>query len=609
MDADAIAHFCVWAPDAKRVEIVLEDRTQPLDMQRASNGYFVLDTRDATAGDLYRYRIDGKGPWPDPCSRYQPEGPHGPSLLVEPHRYQWRDRDWKGIALQGQVIYELHIGTFTEAGTFDAAIERLAWLKDIGITLIEVLPVAEFPGRWGWGYDGVHLFAPFHHYGDHEAFKRFVDAAHALGLAVILDVVYNHLGPDGNYLRCFSDRYFSTRHRTEWGEAFNFDGECCEGARDLIVDNACYWVREFHLDGFRLDATQAIFDDGKRHVIAEMVANARREAAERSIVFIAEDEPQRSQHLLPVERGGWGIDAMWNDDFHHSATVALTGSRDAYFHDYAGRAQEFLSAVRRGFLYQGQHYHWQNQPRGRAARGLPGSSCVHFLQNHDQVGNAYASLRMHAMSHPGRYRALTAVFLLGPQTPMLFMGQEFHSSAPFYYFIDHNAELAKLVGQGRRDFLSQFRIYEGDAAKAQIVDPADERTFRRCKLDWSEIEINRHIVDLHRDLLRLRREDPVIAAQDSSRLDGATLSEYAFVLRWFDEEHGDRLLVVNLQADLVLNPAPEPLLAPPLGQRWQMEWSSEEPKYGGCGSYRPVDDQQRWRLPGNSAVLLREVAP
>ena len=576
-------------------------------MKRASSGYFVLDTQDAKPGDLYRYRIDDKGPWPDPCSRYQPDGPHGPSQLVAPHSYEWKDANWQGIKLHGQVIYELHIGTFTQEGTFDAAIERLAWLKGIGITLIEVLPIAEFPGRWGWGYDGVQLYAPFHHYGDHDGFKRFVDAAHAMGLGVMLDVVYNHLGPDGNYLRCFSDHYFSSRHKTEWGEAWNFDAEYCQGARDLIVDNARYWVREFHVDGFRLDATQAIYDDSERHVVAEMVERARKEAGTRSIVIIAEDEPQRSEHLSKSGQDGWDLDGMWNDDFHHATAVALTGSRDAYFHDYTGRAQELLSSVRRGFLYQGQHYHWQKKPRGSPLRRQPAQACVHFLQNHDQVGNSYSSLRVHLFANPGRYRALTALFLLGPQTPLLFMGQEFHSSQPFHYFIDHNPELSGLVWKGRREYLNQFRIYETDTAQAKILDPADENTFKSSKLDWDEAERFPHIVELHRDLLHLRREDLVIAAQDWTRLDGATLSEHAFLLRWFDDEHGDRLLLVNLEQDLVLDPAPEPLLAPGYSQHWQIAWSSEEPKYGGSGTYRPVDDVQRWRLAGNSALLLRSV--
>jgi maltooligosyltrehalose trehalohydrolase len=606
VDGEQVAHFCVWAPQAEQVDILFEGAgKKTLAMKRAASGYFTLNTQDAAAGDLYRYCIDGEGPWPDPCSRYQPDGPHGASQLVAPDRYEWRDAQWRGIKLHGQVVYELHIGTFTEKGTFDAAIERLAWLKDIGITLLEVLPIAEFPGRWGWGYDGVQLYAPFHHYGDHNAFKRFVDAAHAIGLGVILDVVYNHLGPDGNYLRCFSEHYFSSRHKTEWGEAWNFDAEHCQGARDLIVNNACYWVREFHVDGFRLDATQAIYDDSRRHIVAELVERARKEAGARSIVFIAEDEPQRSAHLAASSKGGWDLDAMWNDDFHHSAAVALTGSRDGYFHDYTGRAQELLSAVRRGFLYQGQHYFWQKKPRGSPLRGAPAQACVHFLQNHDQVGNSYVGTRVHLFAHPGRYRALTALFLLGPQTPLLFMGQEFHSSRPFHYFIDHNRELSQLVWKGRREYLGQFRIYETDAAQAEILNPADEATFRSSKLDWSEVDRFARIVGLHRDLLRLRRDDPVIAAQDATRLDGATLSEHAFVLRWFDDDEGDRLLVVNLQQDLVLDPAPEPLLAPLLDECWEIIWSSEEPKYGGSGTYRPVDDEQRWRIPGNSAMLMR----
>lgn len=604
IDDAGSARFRVWSAEASSVELLIEGESSPRAMQRDADGYFALTTRDVSVGALYRYRVDGRGPWPDPCSRFQPEGPHGPSQLVRPSDYRWRDHDWRGIELHGQVIYELHVGTFTAAGTFDAALERLRWLKEIGITVIELLPVAEFPGRWGWGYDGVQLYAPFHGYGDHEALKRFVDSAHENGLGVILDVVYNHLGPDGNYLRCFSDHYFSKRHKTEWGEAWNLCDDHARGARDLIVHNACYWLREFHVDGFRLDATQAISDDSSCHVVAETVERARAAAAPRKIIFVAEDEPQRGPKLLAPNEGGWGIDAMWNDDFHHAATVALTGSRDGYFHDYTGRAQEFVSALRHGFLYQGQHYHWQKKPRGGALRPSRSAAFVHFLQNHDQVGNAYASQRVHVQAHAGRHRALVALTLLGPQTPLLFMGEEFGSSRPFHYFVDHNPELSKLVHQGRREFLSQFRIYENEAARAQIADPAAESTFLDSKLDWNEAARNESTARLYKDLLRMRREDPVLRRQDGGQLDGATLSEHAFVLRWFDDEHDDRLLLVNLGQDLVLDPAPEPLLGPVPGRQWRMIWSSEEPQYGGNGAYTPVDERQRWRVPGNSATLM-----
>ena len=599
--------FRVWAPQARAVAAVFEDSSEPpLALSRESSGYFSGTTSARVS--LYKYRVDDTGPWPDPCSRFQPQGVHGPSLVVDPSAFKWSDAQWRGVQLHGQVIYELHIGTFTPAGTFDAAIEKLPYLCELGITMIEVMPVAECPGRWNWGYDGVQLFAPYHMYGDHEALKRFVDRAHALGLAVILDVVYNHLGPDGNYLRCFSPHYFSTRHKTEWGEALNLDGELAQGMRDLILGNARYWLSEFHLDGLRLDATQSIFDDSSPHILEELVRAARDAAQPRSIVVISENEPQHAEQLLPPEQGGFGLDAMWNDDFHHAARVALTGTRDGYFGDFTGRAQEFLSCVRRGFLYQGQWYPWQKKTRGSAVPGLPAESAIVFLQNHDQVGNTFLGDRVHANAAPGRYRALMALTLLGPQTPMLFMGQEFAASARFMFFADHHEELAALVHNGRREFLSQFRAYADEETQQRVPAPHAESTFLGSKLDWSEVEQHADALAFHRDLLQLRACDPVISQQDVSKIDGATLSEQAFVLRWFDAEHGDRLLVVNLDQELPLAPPSEPLLAPPRGATWQLLWSSEEPRYGGHGVTTMVADSGRgeWRLPAQGAVLLVE---
>lgn len=599
--------FRVWAPQASAVEVVFDDAPErPLALKREPDGYFSGTTSEQIS--LYKYRVDGTGPWPDPCSRFQPQGVHGPSLIVDPTAFKWSDAQWRGARLAGQVLYEMHIGTFTPAGTFDAAIAKLPYLRELGITMLEVMPVAQCPGRWNWGYDGVQLFAPNHVYGDHEALKRFVDRAHALGLAVILDVVYNHLGPDGNYLKCFSPHYFSTRHKTEWGEALNLDGELSQGTRDFILGNAHYWLSEFHLDGLRLDATQSIFDDSKPHILEQLARTAREAAQPRSIVVISENEPQHAQQLLPTERGGFGLDAMWNDDFHHAAKVALTGTRDGYFGDYTGRAQEFLSCVRRGFLYQGQWYPWQKQPRGQVAAGLPACSSIVFLQNHDQVGNTFHGDRVHGNAAPGRYRALMALTLLGPQTPMLFMGQEFAASAPFMFFADHNAELAALVHKGRREFLSQFRAYADEATLQLVPAPHDESTFMSSKLDWRETEHHAEVLAFHRDLIQLRACDPVISQQDGTKLDGATLSEQAFVLRWFDAEHGDRLLIVNLDRELPLTPPSEPLLAPSVASNWQLLWSSEDPRYGGHGVTPPVadDGHGEWRLPAQSAVLLVE---
>lgn len=599
------AFFRVWAPQAQKVEVVFESAgAKPLQLEREAGGYFSAAAR--TSESLYKYRVDGDGPWPDPCSRFQPQGVHGPSLLVDTDAFQWNDAAWRGARIERQVIYELHIGAFTAEGTFDAASEKLAYLRDLGVTMLEIMPVAECPGRWNWGYDGVQLYAPYHVYGDHEAFKRFVDRAHAHGLAVILDVVYNHLGPDGNYLKCYSPHYFSQRYQTEWGQALNFDGEHCEGVRNFVIDNARYWLREFHLDGFRLDATQSIFDASTPHILAELTQAARAQARPRDIVLIAENEPQHAEHLQPPERGGFGLDAMWNDDFHHAAKVALSGSRDGYFNDYTGRAQEFISCVRRGFLYQGQWYQWQKQPRGTPLRGLPPSSCVIFLQNHDQVGNTFLGDRIHVTTAPARYRALMALTLLAPQTPMLFMGQEFAASTRFMFFADHKPDLSTLVHRGRREFVKQFRAYADAAVQALIADPGAEATFAHSKLDWSEAGDHAHALLFHRELLHLRAQDPVISRQDVSIIDGATLSEHAFVLRWFDDEHGDRLLVLNLDRELSLTPASEPLLAPPSQGGWTLTWSSEDPRYGGHGVASPIsaDGRGEWRVAGQSATLL-----
>lgn len=604
-----LTHFRVWAPEGNSVEVVFEHALPPLALERDAGGYFVGATPDARPGTLYKYRVDSRGPWPDPCSRYQPQGVHGPSMVVDPTRFEWTDAAWRGAELAGQVIYELHIGTFTPAGTFDAAIERLEHLRDLGITLIEVMPVAECAGRWNWGYDGVQLFAPYHVYGDHDAFKRFVNRAHALGLGVILDVVYNHLGPDGNHIPFFSRHFFSKRYQTEWGEALNFDDEHANGAREFVLANACYWVREFHLDGLRLDATQSIFDASEPHILAELVARTRATAVPRSILITAENEPQCSEHLLPPERGGFGIDAMWNDDFHHTANVALRGSRDGYMRDYVGRAQEFISCAKYGFLYQGQRYDWQDKPRGSPWREAPARNCIVFLDNHDQAANRFVGQRIATRSSPPQYRALATLMLLGPQVPLLFMGQEFEASTPFAFFADHNEALRELVHKGRRESVGQFRAYADEAVQAMVPDPAAEATFLASKLDWNEASDHAAALTFHRDLIRLRRTDPVLSSTDGYRLDGATLTERAFVLRWYAIGERDRLLVVNLEHEARFDSIAEPMIAPPRGRRWQMLFSSEAVQYGGHGVIEPVEHggRGRWHLAAHVAVLMEAV--
>jgi len=596
--------FRVWAPKHRRVSVVIEGETEAIfHLSPEKGGYFSGVIPGIGAGARYRYELENGKRYPDPCSRFQPLGPHGASMVVDPDAYHWEDTQWRGARLSGQVLYELHVGTFTPEGTFDAAARQIEELRRIGITLIELMPVAEFPGRWNWGYDGVALYAPAHMYGDPESLKRFIDTAHRQGVAVILDVVYNHLGPDGCYLREYSDDYFTDRYLNEWGDAINFDGPGASEVRDFFIRNACYWISEFHFDGLRLDATQQIFDASPTHILAELSRRTREVAGPRQIVLIAENEPQQVIALAPVEKGGYGLDALWNDDFHHSARVALTGRREGYFTDYCGQAQELISAVKRGFLYQGQYYLWQNKPRGSRVTTEPAAAFIHYIQNHDQVANHLRGERLSALASPAGVRAITALLLLAPETPLLFMGQEFGASSPFLFFADHNEMLAPLVQEGRKKFLSQFPSYATPEAQRAVPDPRAEETFRRSKLDLSEREKHAAIYLLHQDLLKLRREDPILALQSRETIDGAVLGPQAFALRFFGKEGDDRLLIVNLGPDLDARPAPEPLLAPATGEGWQMIWSSDDPRYGGPGAVRPYRPDG-WRLPGGSAVFL-----
>jgi maltooligosyltrehalose trehalohydrolase len=605
-------HIRVWAPRRKKVSVVIEATTvrgpaagpEVIDLSEEAGGYFSGVAQTAGDGALYRFKLDDdEALYPDPASRFQPEGPHGPSQAIDPGKFNWGDADWRGVRLEGQVIYEMHVGTFTKEGTWEAAARQLAELADAGITVIEVMPVHEFPGRFGWGYDGVNMFAPTRLYGEPDDFRRFVDRAHSVGIGVILDVVYNHLGPDGNYLKQFSEDYFTGRYETDWGEAINYDGENAGPVREFFLANAGYWIDEFHLDGLRIDATQNIYDESPDHILAAITRRAREAARTRPIIIVAENEPQHTKLARPVERGGFGMDALWNDDFHHSAMVALTGRNEAYYTDYYGTPQEFISAIKYGYLYQGQWYKWQKQRRGTPGFDLKPSAFVVFIQNHDQLANSGCGDRAHLLSSPGRYRAMTALTLLAPGTPMLFQGQEFAASSPFLYFADHGPELAKLVRNGRAEFLAQFPSLGLEEIQCRLADPADRSTFERCKLDFSERETHAEAYALHRDLLKLRREDKVFGAQRPRGVDGAVLATEAFALRFFGEDGDDRLLVVNFGRDLHFNPAPEPLLAPPENMRWETLWSSETPRYGGLGT-PPLDEEDNWRIPGRAAVAL-----
>jgi maltooligosyltrehalose trehalohydrolase len=598
-------HFRVWAPKRQKVEVVLETgAARSVRLEPEPGGYFSGLAAGALASARYRFRLDGEEIlYPDPASRFQPEGPQGPSQVVDPRTFEWTDQDWQGHELKGKVIYEMHIGTFTRDGTWHSAIEQLPELAALGITCLEVMPVADFAGNFGWGYDGVNLFAPTRLYGSPDDFRRFVNRAHELNLSVILDVVYNHLGPDGNYLPQFADDYLAKK-ATDWGDSINFDGPNCEPVREFYIANARYWIDEFHLDGLRLDATQQIFDTSTPHILAEVGRAVRAAAGNRKTYVVAENETQEARLVRTYEQGGYGLDGLWNDDFHHSAMVAMTGRNESYYADYLGNPQEFVSAVKWGYLYQGQRFRWQKKRRGTPALDIAPAHFVHFTQNHDQVANTARGLRCHLLTSPGRYKAMTALLLLAPSTPMLFQGQEFASSAPFHYFAEHHPELNKLVHTGRIEFMKQFPSLTSPESKDLIPDPSNPQTFRRCKLDFSERQKHSHAYALHRDLLRLRREDSAFRAQNHRGVDGAVLADTAFVLRFFVDNGSDRLLIVNLGRDRDFDPAPVPLLAPPDNCEWHLLWSSESTAYGGNGALEPEVDGH-WHIPGESAWVLK----
>jgi maltooligosyltrehalose trehalohydrolase len=592
-------HFRVHAPKRQRVAIVLERDRREVHLAAEPDGHFAAFAPGVRPGARYRVRLDDDGAlYPDPVSRFQPEGPDGPSEIVDPAAFRWTDAAWPGVELHGQVLYELHVGTFTREGTWAAAARELAELRRVGVTVVEMMPVADFVGRFGWGYDGVDLYAPTRLYGRPDDLRAFVDRAHALGLGVILDVVYNHFGPRGNYLAQYADTFFTRDHANEWGEGIDYDTD--PSVRAFFVENAGYWIDEFHFDGLRLDAVHAIHDRSPRHVLTEVGARVHAAGGGRKTIVVAEDEPCRARIVRPVARGGCGLDAVWNDDFHHAARAAATGRREAYLSGVHGTAQELVSAVLRGPLFQGQWHAWKDERRGMPAWGAPAERFVAYLENHDQVANGGLGERLCTLVAPGRWRALTTLLLLAPATPMLFQGQEFGSTAPFVFFADHEGELAELVAKGRAELMGRFPSVREVAARIVPHDPA---WFERCKLDPAEREQNDAPRALHVELLRIRREEPAFAAQRAEGIAGAILADGALALRFAPGTGDDRLLLVNLGVDLDLETVAEPLLADPEGAGWRVLFSSEDPRWGGHGT-PPLRADGRRTLLGNSALVL-----
>ncbi len=496
---DASTTFRVWAPEADTLSLVLDDRTRP--MEAVGDGYFERNVDGAGPGTRYRFDLDGNGPFPDPASRFQPEGVHGPSQVVDPASYTWGDEDWSGVAREDLVIYELHVGAFTPAGTYDAVREQLAYLKGLGVTAIELMPVHDFPGERNWGYDPAAWFAPSRAYGDPDALRRLVDAAHRAGLAVLLDVIYNHLGPDGAYANAFAP-FLTDKYETPWGPAINLDDDGAEGVRRFFVDNALHWLREYHVDGLRLDATHALHDESDPHFLAELSAavDAHVEGFERHL--IAEDHRNLNRLLRPRDEDGYGLDGVWSDDLHHQCRVLTAGDHEGYYQDYVDTtAGNIATTLRDGWFFRGEHSDYLGEPRGTDPEPVDRTQCVVFIQNHDQVGNRPTGSRLTDDVSLPVYRALSALLCVAQEVPLLFMGQEWAASSPFQFFTDHNEELGPSVTEGRKEEFEGFSGFAGE-----VPDPQDPATFERSVLDWDEPRRLPHdgIIALYRDLLALR---------------------------------------------------------------------------------------------------------
>lgn len=556
-------HFRVWAPTATEVELILEGGPPALPsiaLRKLEDGVFEAMVAEARPGTRYRYRIDGNGPFPDPASRSQPEGVHGPSEVIDPSVFAWTDGNWKGIDPSALVIYELHVGTFTEAGTFAGATEMLPKLAELGVNAIELMPLADFPGERGWGYDGVCLYAPARCYGRPDDLRRFVDTAHRLGLAVLIDVVYNHLGPDGNYLAAFSPYYFISTRQTGWGTGPNFGGEQSSYVADFFMENALHWVYEYHVDGIRLDATHAITDEGAPHIL-ELLTERVHEAGDafgRRTLVIAEDERNLAALLRPRSAGGFGMDAVWADDLHHQIRRALTGEKDGYSADYTGSAEDVAETIRKGWFYCGQTSPRKRVPRGTDPSGISPSQFVVCIQNHDQVGNRAFGERLNHQIDRAAFRAASALLLTLPQTPLIFMGQEWSATSPFQFFTDHNPELGALVTEGRRREFRHFTAYNDPHIRTRIPDPQAISTFRACKLRWDERKEDAHagMLRLYQDLLALRRTEP--ALQPGGTHDARAIAEGAVLLRRTAQSGGEGLLVLAALSPGVVAAVNEP---------------------------------------------------
>ena len=595
--------FRVWAPEATRVDVVTFPGEAHHALRPEDDGYHAGVIAGLDTGARYMYRLDGGSRYPDPASRSQPEGVHGPSMVADPDAFRWTDADWTGVAPPNLVIYELHVGTFTPGGTFESAIERLDDIARLGATAIEVMPIGEFAGARNWGYDGVYLFAPASAYGGADGFKRLVDAAHRRGLGVILDVVYNHLGPEGNYLGAVTGGHFFTdRHCTPWGDGINYDGFDGGPVRDFVIQNALHWAHEYHVDGLRLDATHAIVDDSPFHILRELAEALH--ALDRPRLVIAEDERDEPRLLLPASENGFGLDGVWADDLHHQLRRLTAGDREGYFRRFRGTVQDVATTLRGGWF---RHESSVAEQRGVPTSRFPPSAFVHCIQNHDQVGNRAMGERLSEDIPLPVYRALSALLLLSPYTPLLWMGQEWAASTPFQFFTDFPSEVGRLVTEGRRNEFKAFAAYADPTARQRIPDPQSRETFLRSRLRWEERDASPHqgMLALYRELLAMRRKEPALRTRDRAHFCVVQLGERAVALRRGSPGDDAILLVVNLAGDLRISLESGPETGPPPGRRWTHGLWTEDERFDGSGGEARLGAAGLLVLPSPGAIVLR----
>lgn len=575
-------HFEIWAPEAHRLEVVREtpgkpERAWPLEGD--ARGIFRGFVAEIEAGDLYRYRVDGAGPYPDPASRFQPRGVHGPSQVVDPDRFRWTDQEFCRLPLERLVLYELHIGAFTPEGTFAAARAKLPYLSELGVTAVELMPVADFPGSRNWGYDGVALFAPARCYGTPDELRAFVNEAHRLGLAVHLDVVYNHFGPDGFYGPLFSRHYLSSRRKTPWGPAVNLNGEGADEVRRFFIENALHWICEYHIDGLRLDATHALPDEGPSPFLAELAAAVR--SAPRPALLIAEDIRNLNVMLLDPSQGGWGLDGVWSDDFHHHLRRCLAADRHSYFADFSGSVEDIAQTLRQGWFFTGQFSRHYGRPRGTDPAGICPAQCVFYLQNHDQIGNRAFGERLHHRISPAAWRAASVLLLVAPETPLLFMGQEWAASTPFLFFTDHQPELGRRIRQSRRREMARLPEVRDPGSFERPPDPQAPATFLASRLDWNEIlrPAQQAGLALYRKLLGLRAAEPVFRTPERSSFAVRPLGGATLLVRRQAVDGAALIAVIRLRGAGLADLRGLPEAAPGPGRRWRLLCTTEDPEF------------------------------